>query len=160
MIKPLAKSVLIQLRLTAASSAADAGIHKKILGSGNNTLIFSNDEMKEIIEIVKYLEDSGLLLKGISETIQNDVREQKGGFRSVLLGKLCASLLQNLSAGKGMNRPEEGFIRAGYGSTIKKGFLAPSHHLTNFEIQKYYQNESRFNEVYSKYNLPNRIKDM
>ena len=49
MIKPLAKSVLIQLRLTAASSAADAGIHKKILGSGNNTLIFSNDEMKEII---------------------------------------------------------------------------------------------------------------
>ena len=93
MIKPLAKSVLIQLRLTAASSAADAGIHKKILLSGNNTLIFSNDEMKEIIEIVKYLEDSGLLLKGISETIQNDVTEQKGGFRSILLDKLCASLL-------------------------------------------------------------------
>ena len=61
-IKPLAKSVLIPLGLTAAASAADAGIHKKILGSGHNTtLIISNDEMNDIIEIVKYPEDSGLL---------------------------------------------------------------------------------------------------
>ena len=66
-IKPLAKSVLIPLELTAAASAADAGIHKKILGSGynNNTiLIISNDEMDDILKIVKSLEDSGLLLKG------------------------------------------------------------------------------------------------
>ena len=70
-IKPLAKSVLIPLGLTAAASAADAGIHKKILGSGTTTLIISNDEMKDIIRIVKSLEDSGLLLKGVSETIQN-----------------------------------------------------------------------------------------
>ena len=62
-IKPLAKSVLIPLRLTAAASAADAGIHKKILGSGNTTLIISNNEMEDIIKIVKSLEDSGLLLK-------------------------------------------------------------------------------------------------
>ena len=62
-IKPLAKSVLIPLGLTAAASAADAGIHKKILGSGTTTLIISNDEMKGIISIVKSLEDSGLLLK-------------------------------------------------------------------------------------------------
>ena len=80
-IKPLAKSVLIPLGLTAAASAADAGIHKKILGSGrnknnnnNNTLIISNDEMGDIIKIVKYLEDSGLLLKGVTETVQNEVK--------------------------------------------------------------------------------------
>ena len=93
-IKPLAKSVLIPLGLTAAASAADAGIHKKILGSGNNiTLIISNDEIEDIIKIVKSLEDSGLLLKGVTETIQNEVKEQKGGFISMLLGTLGASLL-------------------------------------------------------------------
>ena len=66
MIKPLAKSVLISLGLTAAESAADAGIHKKVLGSGHNnntTLIISNNEIQDIIKIVKSLEDSGLLLK-------------------------------------------------------------------------------------------------
>ena len=75
-IKPLAKNVLIPLELTAAASAADAAIHKKILGSGKlfsvpktTTLITSNDEMKDIIEIVKSLKDSGLLLKGVSKTI-------------------------------------------------------------------------------------------
>ena len=71
-IKPLAKSVLIPLGLTAAASAADAGIHKKILGSGNmTTLIISNDEIHDIIKIVKSLEDSGLLVKGVTETVQN-----------------------------------------------------------------------------------------
>ena len=75
-IKPLTKSVLIPLGLTAAASAADAGIHKKILGSGNpssshnNTiLIISNDKIEDIIKIVKSLEDSGLLLKGVTETV-------------------------------------------------------------------------------------------
>ena len=94
-IKPLAKSVLIPLGLTAAASAADAGIHKKILGSdhsNNTTLIISNDEMDDILKILKYLEDSGLLLKGFSETIQNEAKEQKGGFLSMLLGTLGASL--------------------------------------------------------------------
>ena len=79
-IKPLAKSVLIPLGLTAAASAADAGIHKKILGFGNNTtLIISNDEMDDIFKIVKFLEDSGVLLKGVSETIQHEAKEQRGG---------------------------------------------------------------------------------
>ena len=74
-IKPLAKSVLIPLGLTAAGSAADAGIHKKILGPGNTTtLITSNDEKNDVIKIVKPLEDSGLLLKGITETVQNEVK--------------------------------------------------------------------------------------
>ena len=79
MIKPLAKSVLIPLGLTSAASAADAGIHKKILGSGHNntsstTLIISNNEMEDIIKIVKSLENSGLLLKGVTETVQNKVK--------------------------------------------------------------------------------------
>ena len=60
-IKPIAKSVLVRLGLTAGASAADAGIHKKILGSGHNTtLIISNDEMEDTLKIIKSLEDSGL----------------------------------------------------------------------------------------------------
>ena len=95
--KPLAEDVLIPLGLTAVASAADAGIHKKILGSGNaTTLKISNDEMEDIIRIVKYLEDSGLLLEAVTETVQNEVKEQKGGFLHMLLGTLGASLLGNL----------------------------------------------------------------
>ena len=96
-IKPLAKSVLIPLGLTAAA-AADAGIHRKILGSAIATLIKSNDEMKDIIGIVKLLEDSGLLMKAVSETVQNEAKE-KGKFLSRLLGTLGASLLGNILAG-------------------------------------------------------------
>ena len=94
-IKSLAKSVLILLGLTAAASAADAGIHEKILGYGHNntTLIVSNDEMDDILKIVKSLEDSGVLLKGVSETIQHEAKEQRGGFLSILLCTLGASLL-------------------------------------------------------------------
>ena len=78
----------------------------------------------------------------------------------MLLSTLGASLLGNTLAGKGMNRAEEGVVRAGYGSSIKKqGFLIPPHRLTNFEIQKYYQNESRFNGVYSRDNPPDKLKD-
>ena len=122
-IKPLAKSVLIPLGLTAAVSAADAGIHKKILGSGHNnntTLIISNDEMDDILKIVKSLEDSGVLLKGVSKTIQHEAKEQRGGFLSMLLGTLGASLLGDILSkglsGKGVIRAGEGTIRAGYGS--------------------------------------------
>ena len=76
-IKPLAKSILIPLGLTAAALAADAGIHKKLLGSGNTTtLIISNDEIEDIIKIVKSLEYSGLLLKRVTETVQNEVKER------------------------------------------------------------------------------------
>ena len=137
--KPLAESVLIPLGLTAAASAADAGIHKKILGSGlnrssscaphNTVLIISNDEIEDIIKIVKSLEDSGLLLKGVTETVQNEVKEQKEGFLSMLLGTLGASLLGNLltgrgiykagkGKGRGINRAGEGIVRAGYGNNM------------------------------------------
>ena len=142
-IKPLAKSVLVPLELTAAASSADVGIHKKIVGSdkrlldlalpNNTTLIISNDEMEDIIKIVKSLEDSGLLLKGVSETVQDEAEEQKGGLLSMLLSTLGASLLGKIFAGKGINRDGDGtikkrqgrgFIRAGYGS--KKDFYAAS----------------------------------
>ena len=88
-IKPLAKSVLIPLGLTGAASAADAGIHEKILASGYNdpsstTLIISNSEMNDIIKLVKSLKYSGLLLKGVTKTVKNEVKEQK----SMLLGML------------------------------------------------------------------------
>ena len=122
-ITPLAKSVLIPLGLTAAASAADAGIHKKILRSGNNTtLIISNKDMDDLLKIVKSLEDSGLLLKGITESVQNEIKEQKGGFLSMLLGRLGASLLGNLLTGKGafharkrVNNKGKGIHKAGEG---------------------------------------------
>ena len=114
-IKPLSQSVLIPPGLTAAASAVDAGTHKKILGSGNmTTSIISNNEIEDIIKIVKSLEDSGLLLEGVTETVQNEVKGQKGGFLSMLLGTLSASLLGNLLTGKGINRAGEGVLRAGY----------------------------------------------
>ena len=134
MIKPLAKSVLIPLELTTAASAVDAGIHKNVLGSGRNnnnnnnnnstaTQIILNDEIEDI-KIVKYPEDSGLLLKGVAETVQNEVKEQKGGFLSALLGTLRASLLGDLLIGKGIHRAGKGkgFLRAGYGNNSKMDF--------------------------------------
>ena len=84
---------------------------KKILGSGKPTTpIISNYEMEDIIELVEYLEDSGLLPEGVSETIQNAVKEQTGGFLSMLLGTLGASILGNILEGKGINRAGEGAI--------------------------------------------------
>ena len=151
-IKPLAKSALIPLGLTTTSSTAEAGIHKNILGSRHNppsssashnlpsstTLIISNNEIEDIIKIVKSLEDSGLLLKGVTETVQNEVKEQKGGFLSMLLGTLGSSLLWNILAdkgvivtsqgqginragkGRGINTAGEGIVRTDYGSCSSK----------------------------------------
>ena len=125
-IKPLEKSVLIPLGLAAAASAADAGIHKKILGSGTTTLIFSNEEMNDIIKIVQALEDSNILLKGVTETVKNETKDQKGGFLSMLPGTLGASLLGKLLIGKGFvragygNNKGKGVVRAGYSNQLKK----------------------------------------
>ena len=137
--KPLIKNVLLPLGLTSAASAADAGIHKKILGSGHGssdlasrktTLIISNDEMEDIFKIVRSLKNSGLLLEGVSETIRNEAKEQKGGFLSMLLSTLVASLLGDVLKGKGIIKAGYGFkgkgtIRVGYGSKgswIKKDY--------------------------------------
>ena len=85
--------------------------------------------MEDIIKIVKSFEDSDLLLKGVSKTVQNEAKERKGGFLSMLLGTLGASLLGNILAGKGaiatsqgqeINRAGEGIVRAGYGNKKKK----------------------------------------
>ena len=116
--KPLAKSVLIPLGLTAAASATDTAIHKRMFGSGFTTLIISNDEMNDIMKIVKSLEESGLLIKGMSELIQNEAKEQKGGFLGMLLGTLGASLLRNLLTGKGEIATSQGLetFRAGKGT--------------------------------------------
>ena len=115
LLTPLAKGALIPLGLTAAASAADAGMHKKILESGGHTtLIISNKDVDDLIEIVKSLEDSGLLLKGVTESVQNEVKEQR--FLSMLLGTLGASLLGNLLAGKGIHKAGERIVRAGEGS--------------------------------------------
>ena len=73
-LKPLAKSVLVPLELTAAASATDRAIQKKIFGSGTTTLVFSNEDPNDIMKIVKSLEESGLLIKGVSETIKNEAK--------------------------------------------------------------------------------------
>ena len=115
-ITPLAKNVLIPLGITAAASAADAGIHQKILGSDNNaTLIISNKDMNNLMKIVKSLEHSGLLLKGITESVQNEIKEQKDRFLSMVLGTLGASLLENFLTGKGVTKKGKGIHRAGKG---------------------------------------------
>ena len=101
---PLAKTIFSPLGFTAAPSAIDAGVQKKLYGSGATALIISNKEMNDIMKIVQALEDSNILLKGVTKTIKNETKEQKGGFLSMLLGTLGASLLGNLLAGKGIVR--------------------------------------------------------
>ena len=116
---PLAKNVLAPLGI--AASAIDAGIQSKIHGSGTTILIISNKEINDIIKIVQALEDSNILLKGITKTIKNETKEQKGGFLSMLLGTSGAGLLGNLLARKGIirtdsgNKKGKGIVRAGTG---------------------------------------------
>ena len=99
---PLAKNVLAPLGLTAAMSAIDGSIQKKIHGSGVK-LIIEQEDMNDIMKIIKALEKSGILLKGASKTIKNETKEQRDRFLSMLLGTLRASLLGNLlSGGKGI----------------------------------------------------------
>ena len=92
-----------------------------IYGSGTTTLIISNKEMNDIMKIVQALDDFNILLKGVTKTIKNETKEQKGGFLSMLLGTLGASLLGNLLAGKGIVRAGSGnkkgkvIVRAGTG---------------------------------------------
>ena len=113
---PLAKNILVPLGITAAASAIDAWIQKKIHGSGTPTLIISNKEIIDVLKIVQALEDSNILLKGVTKTIKNDKKEQKGGFLNVLLGTLDFSLLGNMLAGKGI-------VRTGSGDKKEKGIV-------------------------------------
>ena len=118
---PLAKNVLAPLGLTAAMSAIDGSIQKKIHGSGVK-LIIEQDVMNDIIKIIEALENSGILLKGVTKTIENETKEQRGGFLSMLLGTLGARLLSNLLTGKGIMRAGEGIVRAGEGAVTFSSF--------------------------------------
>ena len=126
---PLAKNVLAPLGLTATMSAIDGSIQKKIHGSGVK-LIIEQEDMKDIMKIIKVLKNSGILLKGVSKTIKIETKEQRGGFLNMLLGTLGASLLGNLlTGGKGsvasrakgerIMRAGDGIVRAGSGSKKK-----------------------------------------
>ena len=111
---PLAKNVLAPLGLTAAMSAIDGSIQKKIHGSGVK-LIIEQEDMNDM-KIIEALENSGILLKGVTKTIENETKEQRGGFLGMLLGTLGASLLGNLlTGGKGIMREGDGIVRAGDG---------------------------------------------
>ena len=112
---PLGKNMLAPLRLTAAMSAIDGAIQKKIHGSGTTTLVISNEEMDDIMKIVQALEDSNILLKGVSKTIKNEIKKQKGGTLGMLLGTLGPSLLGNLLTCRGFSREGQGTTRAGRG---------------------------------------------
>ena len=123
---PLAKNVLAPLGLTAAVSAIDGSIQKKIHGSGATKgagvkLIIEQEDMNDM-KIIKALENSGISLKGVSKTIKNETKEQRGGFLSMLLCTLGASLLGNLLTGKGIMCAGNGIVRAGSGSKKKTKF--------------------------------------
>ena len=136
------------------------GVYKKKIHGSGVKLIIEQEDMNHIMKIIEALENSGILLKGVTKTIGNETKEQRGGFLSMLLGTLEASLLGNLLLdGKGIVRAGEGIVRVGQGFKKKKlNLLLPFHPLTNFEISEYYKNEPKFNGVYSRDNLPKTIK--
>ena len=116
---PLAKNVLAPLGLTAAMSAIDGSIQKKIHGSGVK-LIIEEEHMKDM-KIIEALENSGILLKGVSKTIENETNEQRGRFLSTLLGTIGASLLGNLlTGGKGIMRAGNVIVHAGEGNAVSR----------------------------------------
>ena len=105
---PLAKNVLALLGVTAAMSAIDGVIQKKMRGDGIK-LIIEQEDINDIMKIIEALENSGILLKGVTKTIENETKEQRGGFLSMLLGTLGGSLLGNLlTGGKGIVHAGEG----------------------------------------------------
>ena len=93
---PSAKNISAALEITAATSTIEARVQNKICGSGTTFLIISYEKMNDIMKIVQALEDSCILLKGITKTIENETKEQKGGFLGMLLGPLGAALLGNM----------------------------------------------------------------
>ena len=168
----LAENILAPLGITAAASAIDVGIQKKIHSSARpsssassaTTLIISNKEMNYIIKIVQALEDCIFLFKGVTKTIKKETKEQKGGFLSMLFGTFVRSSFVRKSVSRKRNCKSWFWKQKRKGNCKRwlwkrMGFLMPLHPLTNFEIKKYYQNESRFNGVYSGTNLPKKIKD-
>ena len=120
-VVPLAKNIFSSLRSNSSFfNNWCRNSKKKMHGSGRPstsaprtvTLIILNKELNDIMKIVQALEDSNILLKEATKTVKNETKEQKGGFWSMLLGTLGASLLRNILAGKAI-------VRAGFGN--KKG---------------------------------------
>ena len=141
---PVAKNILVPLGITAAASAIDTGIQKKIhTGSGTTTLIISNEEMNDISKITKAVKDFDIFVKEITKTIKNEAKEKKGGFLSMLLDTLASTLLVNmLTGGKGKvragfgSKQGEGIVRAGYCYSIKKklDFTTSFNKLSNTKV--------------------------
>ena len=96
--------------------------------------------MNDIMKIVQTIEDSNILLKGVTKTIKNETKEPKGGFFIYDIRRLRSIFIRKLTIRKGTVRAGEGIVRAGYGSSIKRKALIPPHPLTNFEIKEYYEN--------------------
>ena len=113
--------------------------------------------MNGIMRIVQALENFNILAEEVTKAAKNKTREQRGGFLGTLVRTLGTTLLGNLISGKGIaragcgNKKRKEIVRPGYG--VEWDFLIPSHSLTNFEIQKYYQNEPRFTGAFSGDNL-------
>ena len=121
-LTPLAKNILVPLGLTAVASATDVAIQKKTFVSRTATLVFSNEEVTDIMKIVKSQEESGLLIEGVSQTGENEIMEEKGRFLGMLAAMLAATLLGSALTGIGVVkgsdrviRADEGVIRAGEG---------------------------------------------
>ena len=112
-LTPLGKGVLLPLRLLAGMSAAEATIKNKIYGSGGTALTIANEKMEDIMKIVKSLEESGLLVKGMNETVKNETKEQKVQFLPMSFGALAASMLGSALKGRGVIRVGAGTIRPG-----------------------------------------------
>ena len=139
---PLARNVLAPLGLTAAMSAIDGSIQKQIHASGIK-LIIEQEDMNDIMKIIEALENSGILLKGVRKTTENETKEQRGGFLSMLLGTLGASLLGNLLTGKGIMRASDGIVRAGSGSVASKAKGNGSKKKTKFFVTFSFFNKYR-----------------
>ena len=112
-LTPLGKGVLLPLRLLAGMSTAEATIKNKIYGSGGTALTIANEKMEDIMKIVKSLEESGLLVKGMNETVNNETKEQKVQFLPMSFGALAASMLGSALKGRGVIRVGAGTIRPG-----------------------------------------------
>ena len=138
----MAKNILVPLGIIVAASAIDTGIQKKTNGSGTTTLIISNEEMHEKMEIVQALEDSIILLKGITRTIKNETKEQNGGLLGILLDTLRACLQGNMLTGKAIlkagfeNKKGKGLLRAGYGNKKGKRVLRAGYGSKYFQFWK------------------------
>ena len=119
---PMAKHILAPVGILAPASAVYAGMQERIHGSRTPTLVILNEAKNDIIEIVQALEDSNILLKSVTKTVENETKEQKGVFLRMSLGTLKANLVWNILAWKGIlsarygNKLGKGKLRADYGS--------------------------------------------